>query len=573
MNENDSKTISSWLKPWSTALFMYLLYLLILAHSGTVNANKLSVLSTATEQSAPSTKNNVPAGPVDEFNRGVPRSSIKGFLASVEKGDYKTAVEYMDMRYLPSDLREDSSRLARMLKIVFERVFWLDIDLVSDNPKGHLDDNQPSYRDILGQIKAGDKTIDILMQRVPRSKGVKIWKISNKTVSHIPLLYQHHGYSPLEEYLEGNFPDIQFLGWQGWKWASFVILIVLAYLVAWIPTTIASYFFKKRKTLFGNELAKYFCGPVRLCIWVILAHGTLLMLTPSVSMRGITNTNTLIYVIVIWAIIRSVDLGGLWASEIFKKKDRNAAMILLKPTKTALKTIIMLIGFLLWLDNIGIHVGTLMASLGIGGLAIALASQDMLKNLLGSIMILMDKPYEIGQRIVAKGHDGVVEEIGLRSTRVRLLSGHQVIIPNDDMASTDIENIDRRPHIRRRFDLSIALDTPTSKIEQAINIIKECLDNHECMDTDYPPRVYFDKVNRDSINIQVTLWYQSTDFWVFQAFNEKLNLQIISEFEAEGIKLALPSFNVSGKTETQDKQNLDPYSATQNLETNELKPT
>ena len=90
-------------------------------------------------------------------------------------------------------------------------------------------------------------------------------------------------------------------------------------------------------------------------------------------------------------------------------------------------------------------------------------------------MILIDKPYEIGQRIVAKGHDGMVEEIGLRSTRIRLFSGHQVIIPNDDMARADIENIGRRPHIRRCFDLSIALDTPASKIEQAINIIKQLL--------------------------------------------------------------------------------------------------
>ena len=79
---------------------------------------------------------------------------------------------------------------------------------------------------------------------------------------------------------------------------------------------------------------------------------------------------------------------------------------------------------------------------------------------------------------------------------------------------------------------------------------------------DHLPWVYFDKVNRDSINIQVTLWYQSTDFRAFQAFNEKLNLQIISKFEAENIKLALPSFNVSGETETQNKQNFDPFSAT-----------
>jgi len=320
------KAKNSWYVSWSAACTLCLLSLLLLVFSETAYAAglpKLPTTSSAQEESVTKDKKAVSAGPV----------------------------EYMDMRYLPSDLREDSSRLARMLKIVFDRVFWLDIDLVSDKPKGHLNDGQPSYRDILGQIKADDKTIDILMQRVPRSDGVAIWKISNKTVSHIPLLYQHHGFSPLEEYLEGSFPDIQFLGWQAWQWASFVMLIFLAYLVAWIPTTIASHLFKKRKTLFGNELAKYFCGPLRLCIWVILMHGILRILTPSVSLRGITNASTLMYIIVIWTIIRSVDLGGLSASYILKKKDRNAALILLKPTKTALKTIIILIGYLTKLVN------------------------------------------------------------------------------------------------------------------------------------------------------------------------------------------------------------------------------
>ena len=105
-----------------------------------------------------------------------------------------------------------------------------------------------------------------------------------------------------------------------------------------------------------------------------------------------------------------------------------------------------------------------------------------------------------------------------------------------------------------------------AEVSQGIRLVHS-QDNHEGMSPDYPPRVYFDKVNRNSINIHVTLRYQSTDFWAFQAFNEKLNLMIISEFEAEGIKLALPSLNAYGKTETQDKQNLNPIPPAQQVET------
>ena len=84
-----------------------------------------------------------------------------------------------------------------------------------------------------------------------------------------------------------------------------------------------------------------------------------------------------------------------------------------------------------------------------------------------------DKPYKVGQRIVAKGHDGVVEEIGLRSTRMRLLTGHQTTIPNDEMAKIDIENIGQRPHIRRLTNIGITYDTPPEKIEKAVDIRSE----------------------------------------------------------------------------------------------------
>ena len=127
----------------------------------------------------------------------------------------------------------------------------------------------------------------------------------------------------------------------------------------------------------------------------------------------------------------------------------------------------------------------------LGGLAVALAAQDTLKNLLGSIMILLDKPYRVGQRIVAKGHDGIVEEIGLRSTRLRLLTGHQTAIPNDEMARIDIENIGRRPHIRRVANIGITYDTPLEKIEKAVDIILKILDNNEVMYTEFPPGAYF----------------------------------------------------------------------------------
>jgi len=156
----------------------------------------------------------------------------------------------------------------------------------------------------------------------------------------------------------------------------------------------------------------------------------------------------------------------------------------------------------------------------------------------------LDKPYQVGQRIVAKGHDGVVEDIGLRSTRLRLLTGHQTTIPNEQMATTDIENIDRRPNIRRQFNIAIRYDTPLEKVDRALNIIQGILDNHEGMDPELPPRVCFNEFNRDSLNIFIVFWYHPPDYWALMALNQRINRQIMREFEQAGIQFALPSQTV-----------------------------
>jgi len=171
---------------------------------------------------------------------------------------------------------------------------------------------------------------------------------------------------------------------------------------------------------------------------------------------------------------------------------------------------------LFWLDNIGLKVSTLLAGLGVGGLAVALAAQDTLKNLLGSVMILLDKPYKVGQRVLVKGHDGVVEEIGLR-------------------------NIGQRPHIRRRTNIGITYDTPPEKIEKAVDIILKILDNHEGMDPGFPPRAYFNEFDPYSLNIYVSYWYHPADYWDYMKFSQGVNLQIAREFQKEGIKFAFPT--------------------------------
>jgi MscS family membrane protein len=123
-------------------------------------------------------------------------------------------------------------------------------------------------------------------------------------------------------------------------------------------------------------------------------------------------------------------------------------------------------------------------------LAVALAAQGTLKGLFGTMSILLDKPYRVGERILVHGYDGFVEDIGLRSTKIRTLSGHQVSIPNNDMSESQIENIGRRPHIRRATRLHLPIDSSREKIENALKVVREALTDHEGMDPEFPPALH-----------------------------------------------------------------------------------
>ena len=201
---------------------------------------------------------------------------------------------------------------------------------------------------------------------------------------------------------------------------------------------------------------------------------------------------------------------------------------------------------------LGFPLSTLIASAGIGGLAVALSAQGLVKGLFGTVTILMDKPFRVGERVVVNGHDGFVEEIGLRSTKVRgILDNNLVSIPNDLLAESEIENIGRRSHIRRTADIHIPLDTPFEKVERALAIVREVLEDHEGMDPAFPPRVYFTDFNPESFNLRFDYWFTPPDLWKHHAFAERVNLKIFRSFEEEGIQFSLPQRISYWKTDDQ----------------------
>jgi MscS family membrane protein len=484
------------------------------------------------------------AGPVDEYKRGNPRSCVSEFFKATRDGDFERAAKYLDLRNLPRWMDEGQGpKLARQLKIVLDRTIRVDPELISADPNGNREDGLHSALESIGRIKQkySDRSVDILLQLVPREDGIHIWKFSNRTVAEIPSLYGQFGYQPFEEKLSKIFPDITFLGWQLWQWFIFLICAGLAVLAARVLTWLGGTLLHLKDTGMRRQTAKFVLGPLRILLFFIFLHLGIQMIGPSSTIRSISQAGTFWTIAVAWTLARLVDLLVYWWTERLQEGEEKTARILLRPVRNIVVVLIILIAALVWLSNVGFNVSALLTGLGVGGIAVALAAQDTLKNFFASIMILLDKPYRIGQRIVVKGHDGMVEEIGLRSTKIRLLTGHLTTVPNDQMANLDVENIGRRPHIRRLTNITITYDTPPEKVEKAIDIIKQQLDDHKGMDPEFPPRVYFNEFNPASLNILVIYWYHPADYWGFQEFGQEINLQIMREFTKEGIKFAFPT--------------------------------
>ncbi|MCK9268879.1 MAG: mechanosensitive ion channel family protein [Bacteroidales bacterium] len=242
-------------------------------------------------------------------------------------------------------------------------------------------------------------------------------------------------------------------------------------------------------------------------------------------------------------VFQLVEVPVLWFEKLIERRQSSSLNMMFIPvirkTLKALVVILILLQIIQILSDKPIT--TIIAGLGIGSLAIALAAQDTIKHFIGSFVIAGDKPFDIGDRVVVDGHDGSVESIGLRSTSIRTLEGHLVAIPNGELANRTIQNIGKRPYIRRLMNVTVTYDTPPEKIQEGINIIKQLLDNHEGIHANFPPRVYFNGLNSASLNILALYWYHPPDYWKFMDFSEKLNFEIISRFNAAGIDFAFPT--------------------------------
>ncbi len=270
-----------------------------------------------------------------------------------------------------------------------------------------------------------------------------------------------------------------------------------------------------------------------------------LVMNESVAGWAASVTDVLFILAVAWTIYRQVDVVNEWLVCVTSKTASKMDDMLVPMIRKSLRVTIVILTLLQVATTLSNKpVTSLLAGIGVGSLAIALASQETLKQFFGSLVIFADKPFELGDRIVVDGHDGPVEEVGFRSTRIRTLEGHLVTIPNGELANKTILNIGKRPYIRRLMNLSITYDSSPEKVRRALEIVRELLADHEGMRPEFPPRVFFNDFKDSSLNLLVIYWYHPANYWDYLKFGEQLQLEILRRFNAEGIQFAFPTQTV-----------------------------
>ncbi|MFZ0391070.1 MAG: mechanosensitive ion channel family protein [Calditrichia bacterium] len=315
-----------------------------------------------------------------------------------------------------------------------------------------------------------------------------------------------------------------------------------------------SAFAKKTKTDVDDLIAELIARIKFIFLLVLALYFASLALILPLRLTGIIGKLVIVAVLLQTAYLGS-GLITFWTHHYRRRKmDVDAASV------TTFSALAFLGQLVLWsvivilaLDNIGVDITALIAGLGVGGIAIALAVQNILGDLFASLSIVIDKPFVIGDFIIVGDYLGSVEHIGLKTTRIRSLSGEQLVFSNGDLLSSRIRNFKRMYERRVVFSLGLIYQTPPDKLKKATAILKEIIQSLENVRFD---RAHFKEYGNLSLNFEVVYWVKSPDYNVYMDIQQEINLQIYQRFTAEGLEFAYPTQTLFMTSENPDNPNI-----------------
>ena len=490
---------------------------------------------------SPQSKQASDSEPIDDaLMRGTPRDSLEGFLRAAENDDYVTAVQYLDLRNLPRKYRSaQPTRLAQMLAIIIEREIWIDLESLSSEPQGDVADGLPSYRDELGRIEDEDtgNEIILLMQRVPRDDGKFIWKVSNATIAELADLYGKYGYGPIAEAISRVIPDVHFLGVALFKWVIIFGSVLIAYpLASLLGLGLARLFSSPTAPLYPR-VKRFFIGPFSLLLVVLIMDWIIRQLGLGLTGRKIAQAATVNTIIITWLFLSGSSLIRDVYARRLQLDGREGAIVLLRPATQTIQILVVIIAALVWLDNAGFNITTLLAGLGVGGVAMALALQKPLEDVFGAFSLYTQQPVRIGDFCRIGGETGTIEEIGLRTTRIRTLANTLIAVPNAKLIVEAIDNISARRMILYNPTIRLQIATTSEQLEKVLDGIRELLASHEKI-VQKDPRVRFQNIGKDALELVIFAYTDTQIFSEYLEIAEDLNIKVLNIIAEAGTALA-----------------------------------
>lgn len=338
--------------------------------------------------------------------------------------------------------------------------------------------------------------------------------------------------------------EVVFLGSELWRWLALLMTVGLALaigrLVSGSLLRAADRAERGGQSLFAVTLAALARSTGIFAFALSLPLATNFLLLSEYVANLVNEVNSVLFICALgYAAYTMVDVADAWmrgfSSRTASRMDDMLGPLISRILRTTIVIMVLVQVATILSDK---PATSIIAGLGVGGLAIGLAAQDTIKNVFGSLMIFGDRPFELGDTITVDSNTGTVEAVGFRSTRFRTDQGFLISIPNGDLASKSIINISRRRNLVRNFTLALSPTTTPEKLAEALEIIKQILTDHEGMLPSLPPRVTFTDISPTAYSVQVIYWYHPPDARKFAAFGEQVNLQILSRFRDAEIGLA-----------------------------------
>ena len=489
-----------------------------------------------------------------------PRETLRYFFSNMSKetkeGD-EAAAEALDLSSFERSIRKDIGReRAVLLNSVLARYRYIDLVELSDDSK-----STPVIilNDAIGRITIEKVKVE--------DSDLMAWKFSSASVKALPNLYDAYKEKevlndinslaslPLSirvrDYMKKNFPNLMKTTFllENWQWIGLFCVVFLGLTVGkfviYLLTKLIKTLFEKANLNVDLDTQKRFLVPISITITAVFWWSGIYLLGLPSNARLIllVSVKVVAALSAVWAGYRLVDVIGNYligkAAQTENKFDDILAPLITK----AMKVMVVICGLVFLADIFAIDIDKFMAGLGIGGLAFALAAKDTISNIFGSVTILMDRPFQIGDWVTIGAADGVVESVGIRSTRIRTFYDSIITIPNSELINAQIDNYGARRYRRIETTINIGMDTPPEKIDAFCEGIRELIRNHPCTRKDYYI-INLDKFGPYAFGILVYCFVITPDWIAELKEKHRLFNDIIRLAKRLGIEFVPPTQNI-----------------------------